>query len=62
MGLGSLSLGEILFILLIVGMMAVPSAVFAFFVWRKVYRRIARLEDQVEVTPDFDAATMRYPS
>ena len=44
----ALSFGQILFILLIAGMMAIPSGLFAFVVWRKVFRRIDSLEEEVD--------------
>jgi len=43
---------EILFILLTVGLMAAPPAAVAFFVWRKLYRRIDRLERELKELRD----------
>jgi len=42
------SASEILFILLIVGMMAAPPTAVAYLVWRKVHRRIDRLEQELD--------------
>jgi septation ring formation regulator EzrA len=50
------SASEILFILLIVGIMAVPPTAVAIFVWRKVYRRIDRLEQELDELRDLPPA------
>jgi HAMP domain-containing protein len=54
---------DVLFILLIGAMMAAPPAALAYLVWRKVLRRIDRLEEELdELREDMPEGRLREPS
>ena len=59
----SLAFNDILFVLLIVALLGAPPMLFAFLLWRGTFRRVNRLEEDVEELRDdlSDSSTRRLP-